>query len=129
MPKEAAATPERGVSVRDAIHAALVGRPLSAREISQRASVSEKDVAEHLEHLQRSLRKRGERLVVKPAECLSCGYVFRERAKLTSPGRCPKCQAEHIAASRFKIEPVPGGDRQSASPRPRRQSDDEDDDG
>jgi hypothetical protein len=49
------------IPVRAAIREALLGRPLSAHDISQRASLSEKDVAAHLEHLQRSLRARGER--------------------------------------------------------------------
>ena len=89
---------------RAAIREALLGRAISAHEISVRVSVSEKDVATHLEHLEKSLRQKGERLVVAPATCLGCDFVFRDRKRLTSPGRCPKCSGEHIAAPTFRIE-------------------------
>lgn len=102
------AAPERGITPRAAIHEALLGGALSAHDISRRVGVSEKDVAAHLEHLEKSLRAKGERLVVKPAECLSCGYVFRDRKRLTSPGSCPKCQGEHVGSPTFRIEPKPG---------------------
>jgi predicted Zn-ribbon and HTH transcriptional regulator len=128
VPKAPAPTPERATPVRAAIREALLGRPLSAHEISQRASLSEKDVAAHLEHLQRSLRARGERLVVKPATCLACGYVFRERARLKDPGSCPECQSAHIGSATFRIEAAPGGERKSRPTMPRRAEDDAGDD-
>ena len=131
MPRDAAPTPERAASVRDVIREALAGRPLSARDISQRAGVSEKDVAEHLEHLQRSLRAKGGRLVIKPAECLACGYVFRDRSRLKDPATCPKCQASHLAASTYRIEAAtaasPRGEAKKA--RPLRDEGDEGEDG
>ncbi len=127
VPKAPAPTPERSVPVRAAIREALLGRPLSAHEISQRASVSEKDVAAHLEHLDRSLRAKGERLVVTPAKCLSCGYVFRERSRLKDPGSCPECQSAHIGSATFRVEAAPGGERKNRPARPRREDDEGED--
>src|SRR6185295_10037925 len=100
--KPPAAAPERSITPRAAIHEALLGGALSARDISSRAGVREKDVATHLEHLERSLKQKGERLVVKPAECLACGFVFRDRHRFTTPGSCPKCRSERIESPTFR---------------------------
>jgi predicted Zn-ribbon and HTH transcriptional regulator len=126
VPKPVTPVAERSVTIRASLHEALLGRPLSARELSMRVSISEKDVVGHLEHLQRSVRSKGERLVVKPAECLDCGYVFRDRKRLADPGSCPKCQAEHIASPTFRIEAAPAAQETKAK-KPRRRADDEDD--
>jgi predicted Zn-ribbon and HTH transcriptional regulator len=127
VPKPVSSVPERAVTIRAALHEALLGRPLSARELSMRVSVSEKDIAEHLEHLERSVRSKGERLVVKPAECLGCGYVFKDRKRLADPGSCPRCQGEHIASPTFRIEAAPAGQERVASKQPRRRAGGEDD--
>lgn len=102
--KKETSVPERGETPRAAIRAALLGRPLTAREISVRASLREKDVAEHLEHLERSLRREGERLIVEPAKCLACGFEFKSRGRMTTPGSCPECRSERIAPPSFRIE-------------------------
>jgi len=59
--KPAAPPPERATTPRAAIREALLGGARTPREISERASVCEKDVATHLEHLEKSLKARGER--------------------------------------------------------------------
>lgn len=106
--KPPSAVPERTMTPRAAVREALLGPPLGAHEISDRCGIPEKDVAAHLEHLQRSLKQRGERLIVAPATCLSCGFVFKTRTKLTSPGSCPSCRETHIASPMFRIEPASG---------------------
>ena len=98
------APPERSETPRAAIRAALLGPALTAREISVRTSLREKDVATHLEHLERSLRHDGERLVIEPAKCLACDFVFKTRERLTTPGSCPKCRSERIAPPAFRVE-------------------------
>src|SRR2546421_1003769 len=76
----------------------------TARELSERVSIREKDVAGHLEHLERSLRARGERLVIEPASCIACGYAFVRRARLTRPGSCPACGSTRIYPPAFPTE-------------------------
>jgi len=102
-PKEPATAPERSATPRAAIREALLGGPLTTREISERTSLREKDIAGHLEHLERSLKPRGERLLVRPAECLACGFVFRDRHRFTTPGACPSCRSERIAPPAFHV--------------------------
>jgi len=99
----------RGETVREALRRALREGPATARDLSAAAGIREKDVAEHLAHLARSLRHGAERLVVEPAACLACGYRFTDRARLTRPGACPSCRSTRIDPPVFRIEATPGG--------------------
>ncbi len=99
---------ERAQTVREAIRTALLAGAATARDLSVEVGLREKDVAEHLAHLARSLPHRGERLVVEPATCIACGFAFVDRARLTRPGACPKCRSTRIDPATFRIEsPVP----------------------
>lgn len=97
IPKERADTP------RAAIRAELEGHARTARELSARTSLKEKDVVAHLEHLEKSVRREGQRLVIEPAKCLACGFAFEKRARFTTPGSCPECRSERIAPPAFRI--------------------------
>jgi transcriptional regulator len=95
----------RSTTVRAALEAALRAAPeagLTARELSAAVGISEKDVAGHLAHLQKSLQAAGEHLEVLPAECLACGFVFRDRKRLTRPGACPQCRATRVDPPAFR---------------------------
>ncbi len=94
---------ERHATVRSALRQVLRERPLTARELSARVGISEKDVFGHLEHLARSLRHSSERLRVEPAQCLACGFVFKERTRLRKPSKCPVCRSQRMDPSRFII--------------------------
>lgn len=76
---------------------------MSARDISAEVRISEKDVYEHLEHIQRSVMKGDHQFIVCPPECSKCGFVFRKREKLKKPGRCPVCRHEAISDPLFSI--------------------------
>lgn len=75
--------------------------PRSLREISQELRISEDEAEGHLEHLART--KGGERLTLTPAECLSCGYVFRKRQRVGKPSRCPVCRGEHVSSPLYSV--------------------------
>jgi transcriptional regulator len=90
-------------TVRAALREALRGRPLTALELSAAVGIAHKQVDDHLEHLQKSVSAEGETLVVDPATCLGCGYVFRERTRTSRPSRCPKCKSERIDPPRFSL--------------------------
>jgi hypothetical protein len=94
---------ERRETVRQMIQDFLEGDPATIREVSQGVGASEKDVVGHMEHLARSLPRRGSELVVVPAECEKCGFVFRKRGRLRRPGRCPLCRSETIAEPLFSV--------------------------
>ena len=96
--------PERRATPRAALHAALLGAPKTSKDLSTRAGLSEKDIPAHLEHLEKSLKVKGERLVVTPSQCLACGFIFKDRHRFTAPGSCPTCQSERIRPPAFHIE-------------------------
>lgn len=70
-------------------------RQLTARDISRILGIREKEVYEHLPHVERSAG-HGIRLIVEPPRCVKCGFVFKDRRRFTTPSRCPKCRSEGI---------------------------------
>ncbi|MEK7712428.1 MAG: transcriptional regulator [Nitrospirota bacterium] len=95
---------ERHETVRQRIISILDGQTLSAKEISGSVSIPEKEVCEHLEHIQKTVNTRDAHLVVIPAECAKCGFVFRKRERLKKPGKCPMCRSEFIHEPLFLIK-------------------------
>ena len=102
MNKEAAKG-SGGTTLRHALREELLDGFSTARDLSSRLGVPEKDIAHHLEHLERSLRGTGGRLEVEPASCVGCGFVFRKRERLTRPTSCPLCNGERIEPPRFRV--------------------------
>jgi predicted Zn-ribbon and HTH transcriptional regulator len=102
--KKPAIPKERQETIRQQIHSILGGQALSAKEISAHISVSEKEVYEHLDHIQKTVNKSGFTLIITPAECRKCGFVFRKREKMKKPGKCPICRGESIKEPLFSIE-------------------------
>ena len=92
-----------GLTVRQRIAEVLRGRELTAREISRAASVEEREVAEHLRHLEHTLQKDGERLRMLAPHCVQCGFTFTDRHRHARPSRCPECKSERISPPRFSI--------------------------
>lgn len=95
-----------GQTVRQKIAELLRCGELTAVEISRQASVAERDVAEHLRHLEHTLAQSGERLRVLAPHCVKCGFVFGEREKHSRPSRCPHCKSERLSKARFTVVPI-----------------------
>ncbi|MBK6921828.1 MAG: transcriptional regulator [Deltaproteobacteria bacterium] len=92
-------------TVRAALRETLRGaRPLTALELSSLIGIASKQVGDHLEHLRKSLAGSDEQLVVAPARCNGCDYVFEQRDRMSRPSRCPRCKSERIEPPRFRIE-------------------------
>lgn len=98
--------PERSATIPSLIREALRGGPKAARELSGELRLSEREVLRHLEHLERSLKEEGAKLIVEPPACLACGFVFRKRERLNRPSRCPVCRGERLSSARFSVEPA-----------------------
>jgi predicted Zn-ribbon and HTH transcriptional regulator len=84
-------------TARQRIAELLRAEELTTHEISQRASVQEREVAEHL------LRQSGERLHTSSPHCIQCGFSFDGREKHSRPSRCPRCKSERLSRPRFRI--------------------------
>ncbi len=92
------------LTLRKRIAEALEKESLDVREISQRFHLREKEVLDHLQHIARSAH--GKSLIVEPAACGNCGFLFRKRERLSTPSRCPVCRDEQILPPRFQILPT-----------------------
>ena len=101
--KESPIPPVDRETVRQLIRTLLEEGPRTAKEISSAIRRPEKEIANHLEHLRRSLHSEGRRLEQVPAECRGCGFVFRKRDRLKAPGRCPVCKGEAISDPYFSV--------------------------
>ncbi len=93
--------PEKHDTVRHEILSLLENETLSAREISGEVGIPEMEVYGHLEHIQENRREF--HLVVTPAACRKCGFVFSKRERLKKPGKCPVCRGELIAEPLFSV--------------------------
>ncbi len=91
-------------TVRQRIIELLTNNQMDAREISREVGIREKEVYDHLDHIARSLAVKGTKLEIQPAQCWSCGFVFKDRRRLTRPGRCPHCKKSHLQSPSFYIE-------------------------
>lgn len=103
-PKGEAVPAEMHETVRSELFSALCHEWKSARELSSEVGITEKDVYAHLEHIRRSGSSSGRRLLVTPAQCKKCGFLFSKRERLKKPGKCPVCRGESIREPLFLIE-------------------------
>jgi len=96
----------REATVRQSLREVLRAGEATARDLSRELHIPERDVAQHIEHLARSLRRSAERVVIEPSVCLACDFTFRqrERHRYTRPGRCPACHGRRISLPTFRIE-------------------------
>lgn len=90
-------------TIRQQIIALLEANTGDARMISQSLGLSEKEVTTHIPHIRKTVAAMGKSLVVMPARCITCGYEFETREKITKPGRCPRCKKERIDPPAFQI--------------------------
>jgi hypothetical protein len=95
---------ERDMTVGRELVEVLKQGVFTARELSQEVRISEKQVVDRLEKVRRTLRGTGRRLVVVPAKCRRCGFVFAKRGRLTRPGKCPVCGAHSITDPGFTVQ-------------------------
>jgi hypothetical protein len=103
MPDEPVSAPI--LTVRQRLMHRLTGARHASRDLAALIGAPERQIEEHLAHVVRSLAKDAtRRFVLEPSRCHDCGFVFRERTRLTTPGRCPACRSEAIAPPRFGID-------------------------
>jgi predicted Zn-ribbon and HTH transcriptional regulator len=76
---------------------------MDARELSQELGIKEREVYDHLAHVERSVAASAVEFIVTPSQCLLCGYVFEGRRRLTRPGRCPQCKRSKLQNPSFRI--------------------------
>jgi predicted Zn-ribbon and HTH transcriptional regulator len=81
----------------------LSAQPRSVSSLARELGLSRGDIEDHLRHLIRSARAAGHRVVIEPARCKACGFVFGED-KLSKPSRCPECRQSRILEAQIAIQ-------------------------
>lgn len=100
MPDE---PPSRTETARQRLIAALKEGFATIHDLSQRARLSEKQVLDHLPHVERSLERRGATLERESPQCRKCGHRFEDRERFGTPSRCPECRSERVSSPRYRI--------------------------
>jgi predicted Zn-ribbon and HTH transcriptional regulator len=93
-------------TIRQALFDELMEGMKTVRELSQALGASEREVISHLAHVEQSALQKGYRFIMKPSECLSCGFIFQKRERQKRPGRCPKCKGEYLTSPSFGLKKI-----------------------
>ena len=89
---------ERHETIRREIIRMLDGNRLPVGVLSKEVRLSEREIYAHLEQI-----KRSGLLLIIPAKCDDCGFVFADRHRVKKPGKCPKCKSTHIEQPLFTL--------------------------
>jgi hypothetical protein len=81
----------------------LAAEPRTASSLARELGLPRRDIEDDLRHLVRSARTAGHRVIVEPARCKSCGFVFGGD-KLSKPGKCPQCRSTWVFEPLLRIE-------------------------
>jgi predicted Zn-ribbon and HTH transcriptional regulator len=76
--------------------------PQSVSRIAREMGLSRGDVEDDLRHLIRSARAAGHAVIILPARCRTCDFIFSEE-KLSKPGRCPRCKGSRIFEAQVSV--------------------------
>lgn len=80
----------------------LTETPRSVSSVARELGLKRGDVEDDFHHLIRSARAAGHTVLVEPARCRSCGFVFDTR-KLAKPSKCPACRGSRILEAQISI--------------------------
>jgi transcriptional regulator len=88
----------------------LTDTRMATDQLARMLGIPERQVEEHLAHVVKTVsRDRSRRFILEPSSCLECGFMFRDRTRLTRPSRCPQCRSEGISAPRYGIDSLGSG--------------------
>jgi transcriptional regulator len=86
---------------RDLIQA-LSAQPRSVSSLARELGLQRRDVENDLRHAIRSAEAAGHRIVIEPARCKQCGFVFGPD-RLAKPGKCPECHGSRLYEAQISI--------------------------
>jgi transcriptional regulator len=81
----------------------LSAAPRSASSIARELGLDRRDIEDELHHAIRSARAAGHTIVIEPAKCKQCGFVFGED-RLAKPGKCPECKGTRLFEAQISIQ-------------------------
>jgi predicted Zn-ribbon and HTH transcriptional regulator len=81
----------------------LADEPRSISRLARELGLHRADVEDDLAHMIRSARAAGHTVIVVPARCRTCDFVFHED-KLAKPSRCPACKGSRILEPQIRLQ-------------------------
>ena len=90
-------------TARQTMIAVLAAGPRTASSLGRELGFDRARIEDELRHAIRSARAAGHTVVVEPARCKACGFIFDE-ARLTKPGKCPSCRGSRLFEALVRIE-------------------------
>ncbi|MFB6114549.1 MAG: transcriptional regulator [Halodesulfurarchaeum sp.] len=94
-------------TTRERIDAMLRDDAFTVSTLSEEFELSRRDVVSHLRHVAKSVQGEGSEFLVRPPECLDCGFDDFDDL-LNEPSRCPECKSESIREPAFRIREPAG---------------------
>jgi predicted Zn-ribbon and HTH transcriptional regulator len=77
--------------------------PMTAQDICDILDIRSRGIIyEDLEHIAKSIKRKKKQLLIRPATCGSCDFVFKARS-VKKPSKCPKCKSEWIIPPAYLI--------------------------
>ncbi len=71
--------------------------PMTAQDICIILDIESRSIVyEDIGHIVKSVKNSGKQLLIRPASCGKCGYVFSSRKVASRPSKCPKCRSQWI---------------------------------
>ena len=84
----------------------LSAQPRSVSSIARELGLRRAEVEDDLRHLIRSARAAGHCVVIEPARCRTCGFLFGVE-RLSKPGKCPLCRGTRLFEAQVSIRDAP----------------------
>lgn len=87
---------------REEIEELLRQRPWTPKELADYFGAPMNEIIEDLEHVRRGTQNP---FIFKyqPPKCRDCGFLFKERSKMKTPSKCPKCRSESMDDGRYFV--------------------------
>jgi predicted Zn-ribbon and HTH transcriptional regulator len=82
---------------------ALSTAPRSVSSLARELGIDRRDLEDDLRHAIRSAEAAGHHIVIEPARCRQCGFVF-SGDRLAKPGKCPECRGSRLYEAQIRIE-------------------------
>jgi predicted Zn-ribbon and HTH transcriptional regulator len=81
--------------------------PRTASSLARALRLDRREMEEDLQHMIISARAAGHTVIVEPARCKTCGFVF-DQLRLSKPGKCPECRGSRIFEPLIRVEKQTG---------------------
>ena len=78
--------------------------PLTAEDICKEFDIKDRSIVyKDITHISKSIKNESKELLVQPARCGNCDFVFKVKGTAKRPSKCPKCRGQWIISPGYLI--------------------------